>query len=147
MLVLLMTTVNSHGSIFLHHKSEVFPCFHNFQCLVKHQFNHKILAAQTNWGGEYQALNSFFQRIGISHHISYPHAHQQNGSAERKHRHIVEIGLSLLAYASMPLKFWDEAFLTAIFYQSSTSRVINGENLFSRLLGQQRDYMFRRTFG
>jgi histone deacetylase 1/2 len=114
---------------------------------VERQFNHKILAAQTNWGGEYQALNSFFQRIGISHHISYPHAHQQNGSAERKHRHIVEIGLSLLAHASMPLKFWDEAFLTVVFYQSSTSRVINGENPFSRLLGQQLDYMFLRTFG
>jgi hypothetical protein len=26
----------------------------------------------------------------------------------------VEVGLSLLAYASMPLKFWDEAFLTAV---------------------------------
>ena len=50
-----------------------------------------------------------------SHHVACPHAHQQNGSAERKHRHIVEVGLSLLANASMPLKFWDEAFLTATF--------------------------------
>jgi histone deacetylase 1/2 len=33
--------------------------------------------------------------------------------AERKHRHIVEVGLALLANASMPLKYWDEAFLTA----------------------------------
>jgi hypothetical protein len=32
-------------------------------------------------GGEYQALNSFFKRIGIVHHVSCPHAHQQNGSA------------------------------------------------------------------
>ncbi|KAK1646191.1 hypothetical protein QYE76_063996 [Lolium multiflorum] len=35
--------------------------------------------------------------------------------AERKHRHIVEVGLALLAQASMPLKFWDEAFLTATY--------------------------------
>jgi histone deacetylase 1/2 len=47
--------------------------------------------------------------------VSCPHAHQQNGSAERKHRHIVEVGLALLANASMPLKYWDEAFLTATF--------------------------------
>lgn len=40
---------------------------------------------------------------------------QQNGSVERKHWHIVEVGLSLLAHASMPLKFWDEAFITAVF--------------------------------
>jgi hypothetical protein len=42
------------------------------------------------------------QRIGVSHHVSCPHAHQQNGSAERKHCHIVDVGLSLLAQASMP---------------------------------------------
>jgi histone deacetylase 1/2 len=73
------------------------------------------LTVQTNWGGEYQTLNSFFKCKGIEHHISCPHAHQQNGSAERKHRHIVEVGLSLLAHAAMPLKFRDAAFLTAIF--------------------------------
>jgi transposase InsO family protein len=60
---------------FLRHKSEVFSCFHDFQHLVERQFNRKILAVQTDWGGEYQALNSFFKRIGIDHHVSCPHAH------------------------------------------------------------------------
>jgi histone deacetylase 1/2 len=68
-------------------------------------------------GVEYEKLNAFFQKIGISHHVSCPHAHQQNGSAERKHRHIVEVGLALLANASMPLKYWDEAFLLPLFNQ------------------------------
>jgi hypothetical protein len=45
------------------------------------------------------------KKIGITHHVSCPHAHQQNVSAEHKHRHIVEVGLALLAHASMPLKF------------------------------------------
>jgi histone deacetylase 1/2 len=66
-------------------------------------------------GGEYEKLYGFFQKFGITHHVSCPHAHQQNGSAERKHHHIVEVGLALLANASMPLKFWDEAFLTTTF--------------------------------
>jgi histone deacetylase 1/2 len=99
----------------LRHKSEVFSCFSDFQNLVERQFGRKILKVQSDWGGEYQTLNSFFRRIGIEHQISCPHTHQQNGFAERKHRHIVEIGLSLLAHASMPLKFWDDAFLTAVF--------------------------------
>lgn len=34
---------------------------------------------------------------------------------ERKHRHIVELGLTLLAIASLPYKFWDHAFLTAVY--------------------------------
>jgi hypothetical protein len=66
-------------------------------------------------GGEYQSLNSFFQGIGIEHHVSCPYAHQQNGSAERKHRHIIEVGLTLLAHSSMPLKFWDEPLLLPFF--------------------------------
>jgi hypothetical protein len=68
-----------------------------------------------DWGGEYQKLHPFFLQFNISHHVPYPHTHQQNGSAERKHPHIVETGLSLLAHASMALKFWDEAFLAATY--------------------------------
>jgi hypothetical protein len=49
---------------------------------------------------EYHKLKSF-QPIGISHHVSYSYVHQQNSSVERKHRHIVEVGLTLLAQASM----------------------------------------------
>jgi histone deacetylase 1/2 len=47
--------------------------------------------------------------------VSCPHTHQQNGSAERKHCHIVETCLSLLAHASMPVKFWDAAFTTVVY--------------------------------
>jgi len=79
------------------YKSEVFQKFHDFQNLVERLFDRKIKAVQTDWGGEYQRLSSFFTKIGISHHVSCPHAHQQNGAAERKHRHIVEVGLALLS--------------------------------------------------
>lgn len=89
----------------LRHKSDVFQCFREFQNLVERQFDKKILALQSDWGGEYQSLNSFFKNVGITHYVSCPHAHQQNGAAERKHRHIVEMGITLLAHASMPLKF------------------------------------------
>lgn len=62
----------------LRNKYEVFQCCNDFQHLVERQFNRKIRAVQTDWGGggEYQALNSFFKRIGIAHHVSCPHAHQ-----------------------------------------------------------------------
>jgi hypothetical protein len=66
-------------------------------------------------GGEYHKLHNFFERIDISHHVLCPHTHQQNGAVERKHRHIVETGLALLAHAYMPLKFWDELFIIATF--------------------------------
>lgn len=93
-------------------------------------------------------MSSFFKRIGIHHLVSCPHANQQNGSAERKHRHIVEMGLTLLAHVSMPLKFWDEAFLTSVFLINRLpSKVIDYETPHSRLLKQQPDYSNLRTFG
>jgi hypothetical protein len=63
-------------------KSEVFQKFHKFQALVEQFFDRKIVAMQT--GGEYEKLNSFFNKIGITHLVSCPHAHQQNGAAKRK---------------------------------------------------------------
>jgi hypothetical protein len=86
-------------------KSKVIQKFYEFQSLVKRIFNRKILTVQRDWGGEYEELNSFFTKIDIVHQVSCPHAHQQNRSVEQKHRHIVEVGLSLLAGTSMPLKF------------------------------------------
>jgi hypothetical protein len=74
--------------------------------------NTKIKAVQSDWGGEYQRLHNHFLAYGISHHISCPHAHQQNGLAERKHRHLVETGLSPLAQSQLPIRFWDKAFNT-----------------------------------
>jgi len=48
----------------LRHTSEVFQKFHDFQSMVERQFDKKILSIQTDWGGEYQKMNHFFQRIG-----------------------------------------------------------------------------------
>jgi len=129
-------------------KSDVFQVFHDFQHLVERKFNRKIISLQTDWGGEYQKLNSFFQRIGVSHRVSCPHTHQQNGAAERKHRHIVEVGLALLSCTSMPMKFWDEAFLTATYLINRLpSAVINFSTPLERLFGQKPDYSSLRTFG
>jgi histone deacetylase 1/2 len=129
-------------------KSEVFEKFREFQTLVERLFDRKILTMQTDWGGEYKKLHSFFEKIGITHHVSCPHAHQQNGSVERKHRHIVEVGLALLAHASMPLKFWDEAFLAATYLINRTpSKVLNYATPLERLFNQTPDYSSLRVFG
>jgi hypothetical protein len=82
-----------------------FKDFKNFKKWLKDFFYKKIITVQTDWGEEYEKLNSFLKNIGITHHVSCPHAHQQNRSVEHKHRHIVKVGLSLLAQTSMPLKF------------------------------------------
>jgi hypothetical protein len=132
----------------LKRKSDVFAAFSNFQKLVERKFDRKILTIQSDWGGEYVKLNSFFQTQGIAHHVSCPHAHQQNGAAERKHRHIVEVGLALLAHASVPLKYWDQAFLTATYLINMLpSKVINNDTPVHRLLDTTPNYSSLRVFG
>jgi hypothetical protein len=132
----------------LKHKSEVFQKFQEFHNLVECFFDKKILAVQTDWGGEYQKLNAFFQRVGISHHVSYPYAHQQNGSAERKHHHIVEVGLSLLAHSCMPLKYWDEAFLAATYLINRIpTKVLDFSSPLELLFKEKPNYGGLRTFG
>jgi hypothetical protein len=44
-------------------KSDVFQKFCDFQQHVERLFDKKMLDMQTDWGGEYQKLNSFFQRV------------------------------------------------------------------------------------
>jgi histone deacetylase 1/2 len=53
----------------LKYKSEVFQVFHEFQTLVERRFDRKIKAMQTDWGGEYEKLNSFFRKVE-SHTLS-----------------------------------------------------------------------------
>jgi histone deacetylase 1/2 len=132
----------------LRQKSDVFAVFRDFQALVERKFDKKIISMQTDWRGEYERLNSFFQRIGIAHRVSCPHAHQQNGAAERKHRHIVEVGLALLANASVPLKYWDEAFVTAArLINLLPSKVLNYQIPAELLLHEKPDYSSLRVFG
>ena len=58
------------------------------------------------------------------------------------------MGLTLLAHASMPLKFWDEAFVTAVYLINRLpSKVIDNETHYARLLKQQPDYSLLRVFG
>jgi hypothetical protein len=85
--------------------------------------------------------------MGIDHHVSCPHTHQQNGSAKLKHRHIVEVGLSLLAHASVPLKFWDEAFSTPTYLINILpSRILSFASLYERLFESSPDYNWLKVF-
>jgi histone deacetylase 1/2 len=89
-----------------------------------------------------------FRRLGLPIVCSCPHAHHQNILAKRKHRHIVDVGLALLANASMPVKFWDEAFLTATYLINILpGKVINFQMPTELLLKETPDYTSLWIFG
>jgi len=78
--------------------------------------------------------------MGISHRLSCPYTHQQNGAVERKHRHVVETGLALLSHASIPLTYWDDAF------QTTNSTLLKNSSPYEILLKKSPDYSLLRIF-
>lgn len=72
------------------------------------------MALPTDGGGEYRSLHSFLDQHGLKLRQTCPYTFEQNGIAERKHRHIVETGLTLLAQAGIPLPIVTEAFSAAV---------------------------------
>ena len=90
---------------FIKFKSEVFNVFIKFRHLVEKFFNRSIKSFQSDWGGEYQALSKYLVDNGITHRSACPKTPEQNGCAERKHRHIVEMALALLQHSHVPYKY------------------------------------------
>lgn len=80
----------------LKHKSQVRETFIAFKALVENKFNTKIVMLYSDNRGQYIGLKTFLITNGISHLISPPHTPEQNGIGKRKHRHIVDTGLTLL---------------------------------------------------
>jgi histone deacetylase 1/2 len=77
--------------------------------------------------------------------VPCPHTHQQNGAVERKHHHIVETGLTLLAHAAVPFCFWSDAFSTAYFLINTTpTRVLNMKTPLEILFKELPDYTFSK---
>lgn len=80
--------------------------------MIKTQFC-DIKNFQSDWGGEYRNVSTYLHKHGINHRVTCPHTSAQNGAVERRHRVIVEKGLSLLAQSSLPHEYWEHVFKTA----------------------------------
>ncbi|CAA7061321.1 unnamed protein product [Microthlaspi erraticum] len=131
-------------------KSEFYSVFIAFQKLVKNQMGSKIKVFQSDGGGEFisNKFKSHLGNCGIKHLLSCPHTPQQNGIAERKHRHFVELGLSMLFHSEVPLKYWVEAFAAASFIGNMLpSSVTDNMSPHECLLQTKPDYSSLRVFG
>jgi len=141
-------------------KSHTLHTFQNFKTMIELLLNHKIISVQTDGGGEFLPFTKYLNDLGITliftcphtHHFTLiftcPHTHHQNGSVERKHRHVVETGLTLLSHAQMPIKFWDHAFLIATYLINRLpTPVLANKSPFFLLNFQFPDYKFVKSFG
>ncbi|CAN7110978.1 unnamed protein product, partial [Brassica rapa subsp. narinosa] len=74
-------------------KDRVIDAFKNFQAYVTNHYHARIKILRSDNGGEYTsyAFKSHLDHHGILHQTSCPYTPQQNGVAERKNRHLMEV--------------------------------------------------------
>lgn len=52
---------------------------------------------------EFKPFTQYLTNLGTTHTLIFPNTHRQNGIAKRKHRHIVDLSLTLLSQIFLPL--------------------------------------------
>ena len=98
-------------------KDRVLEAFINFQNYVSNHFNSKIKIFRSDNGGEYTstAFKHHLAKHGIIHQTSCPYTPQQNGVAERKNRHLMEVARSMMFHTNVPKRFWGDAVVSACY--------------------------------
>ncbi|KAM1496471.1 hypothetical protein ACFXTO_031069 [Malus domestica] len=131
-------------------KSDFFPTFVSFYHSVCTQFTTKIKTFQSDGGGEFisKKFQAFLTAQGVFHQLSCPYTPEQNGLAERKHRHIVETALTLLQTAHLSPSFWTYACHTATYLiNRMPTPVLHNKSPFELLYNDVPDLSHLRVFG
>ncbi|PKU80445.1 Retrovirus-related Pol polyprotein from transposon TNT 1-94 [Dendrobium catenatum] len=134
----------------LQFKSDVFSVFVTFKTQIENFAGRRIKTIRTDGGTEFvnSSFHNFLRSNGISHQISCPYTPEQNGLAERKHRHIIETTRALLLTASLPHSYWAEAVTTAVYLINRLpSLTIHNQTPLELMYNRKPEYKELRIFG
>ncbi|GJU73539.1 putative RNA-directed DNA polymerase [Tanacetum coccineum] len=131
-------------------KDEVFDLFTSFINHIQNQFKCSIKTVRSDNGTEFvnNKMALLFNNLGIVHQTSCAYTPQQNGIAERKHRHLLNVARSLLFQSGIPLSMWPECILTAAYLVNRLpSSVLNGKSPFELVYRVKPNLSHLRSFG
>ncbi|CAH9096007.1 unnamed protein product, partial [Cuscuta epithymum] len=131
-------------------KSEVCQKLIQFCNMVETQFEKRVKRIRSDNGMEFQTkfLSEYYARYGIILETSCTDTPQQNGVVERKHRHILEVARALRFQSGLPIDFWGECILTAVYIINRLpSPVILNKSPHEILFGKEPYYEHLRVFG
>ncbi|RVW62724.1 Retrovirus-related Pol polyprotein from transposon RE1 [Vitis vinifera] len=88
--------------------------------MIETQYNAKVRVLRSDNGGEYQSsdLQKYLEEPDIIHQTTCSNTPQQNGVAEQKNRHLLEVVRASLIAAKILISYWGEAI-------TSTAYLIN----------------------
>ena len=136
--------------VLLKQKSDSLCAIDDFLALVWTQHNALVKQFMTDAGGEYKNFNlsNKFKELGISHRMSVPHMHQQNGCAERLNRTLIEKAQALRFEACLPQSYWKFSVEFAVHvYNRTPVKHIAWCTPFEVLNGTRPDISHLRVFG
>ncbi|WJZ86543.1 hypothetical protein VitviT2T_005990 [Vitis vinifera] len=86
--------------------------------MIETQYNAKVRVLRSDNGGEYQSsdLQKYLEEHGIIHQTTCSNTPQQNGVAERKNWHLLEVVHASLIVAKIPISYWGEAITSATYF-------------------------------
>lgn len=94
------------------------------------------------------AFLDILKQDGTLPHSPCPGTSPKNGTAEHKHRRILDTVCALLIFASIPEQFWGEAALTTVYtINRMPSLIISNQSPYERFFGIPPRYSNLKTFG
>ncbi|KAJ0536362.1 putative RNA-directed DNA polymerase [Helianthus annuus] len=134
----------------LKNKTEVFENLKYFYELVLTQFKRKVKMFRSDNGTEFinNQMVEFCKQKGIIHQTSCSYTPQQNGVVERKHRHLLNVARTLMFQSGLPLKFWSDCVLTAVYIINRLpSSVLSGKSPYELMFSFKPSLSHFRNFG
>jgi hypothetical protein len=135
---------------FMKHKGEVFQHFLNFKAMVEKEKGVSIKCLRSDGGGEYfsNKFNEYLKEHGIQRKYSCSYSPQQNGIAERKNKHIVEIVRAMLNEKNLPNYFWAEVVSTIVYITNQTpTAIVHGMTPEEKFTGKKPNVSHLKVFG
>ena len=118
---------------------------------IKNQFSILPKVFRTNNALEFlqTTLHDYCASNGILHQTSCAHTSQQNGVAERKYRHILDVACTIMFEKQVPKYLWSDAVLTATYLVNRMpSTPLEGEIPIKRLYRNQELFILpSKVFG
>ena len=98
-------------------RSEFYQIYRDFTKMIETQFSKPFKVFISDNAQEYKAheFTSILHQFGTVPHSSYPGTSQQNGRAERKLGHILDVVCATTIAASTPSQFWGESALIVVY--------------------------------
>ncbi|KAJ0609721.1 putative RNA-directed DNA polymerase [Helianthus annuus] len=131
-------------------KMEVFENITDFYELLLTQFKKRVKIFRSDNGTEFvnHQMSNFLKGKGILHQTTCAYTPQQNGVVERKHRHLLNIARALMFQCGLPLGFWSDCILTAVYLINRLpSSVLLGKSPYEIVFGFKPSLIHLRNFG